>query len=87
METIHLTLSQDMQDFVHAETAKGQYGSTDEYIQSLIREERKRKEQAHLEKLLLDGLNSGPAQPMTDNDWDELKQHVLTIQAQNYNPK
>lgn len=30
-----------------------------------------------LEKLLLSGLDSGPAQPMTEDDWQALRQLAL----------
>jgi hypothetical protein len=33
--------------------------------------------QDELEKLLLDGLGSGVAQPMTEDDWQDLRQLAL----------
>lgn len=35
-----------------------------------------------LEKLLLEGLNSGEATPMTDKDWQEIRQAVREKIAQ-----
>jgi hypothetical protein len=34
------------------------------------------RDQAHLEQLLLEGLNSGPAAPMTDTDWEDIRREV-----------
>ena len=34
------------------------------------------RDKAHLEELLLEGLNSGPATPMTAADWDDIRRQV-----------
>lgn len=40
-------------------------------------EKPKRKEaKAHLEELLLEGLNSGPAVEMTSDDWADIRREV-----------
>ena len=36
----------------------------------------KRKAQEHLEALLLEGLDSGTATPMTTQDWEDIRQTV-----------
>lgn len=46
------------------------------HIRTLLREDQKRSAQEHLEKLLLEGINSGPAEPWTASDWIELRQHI-----------
>ena len=47
-----------------------------EYIRDLIRQDQKRKAKEHLETLLLEGLDSGTATPMSDGDWTEIRQAV-----------
>ena len=34
------------------------------------------RDETHLEQLLLEGLNSGPAEPMTDTDWEDMRREV-----------
>lgn len=45
----------------------------DEYLLALIRDAQKRKAGERLEALLLEGLESGPATEMTDDDWDDMR--------------
>jgi len=34
------------------------------------------RDKAHLEELLLEGLNSGPATPLTPSDWDDMRRQI-----------
>jgi hypothetical protein len=34
------------------------------------------RDAAHLEQLLLEGLNSGPAVPMTETEWEDIRREV-----------
>ena len=43
----------------------GSYGSTSDYIRDLIRRDLDRDAIDQVDRLLLDGINSGPAEPMT----------------------
>ncbi|MFP4006854.1 MAG: type II toxin-antitoxin system ParD family antitoxin [Spirulinaceae cyanobacterium] len=47
-----------------------------EYIRDLVRQDQKQKAQEHLETLLLEGLDSGTATPMSDRDWTDIRQAV-----------
>jgi antitoxin ParD1/3/4 len=42
----------------------------------LIRQDQKRHAQERLESLLLEGLNSGTTTPLTEQDWEEIRQVV-----------
>jgi len=42
----------------------------------LVRQDQKRKAQERLESLLLEGLESGSATAMTDEDWQDVRQAV-----------
>ncbi len=63
------------QGFIAEQTAKGGFGSESE-VQMLVKEAQVREARLLLESKLLDGLKS-PASPMTNGDWDSLKQEVL----------
>jgi antitoxin ParD1/3/4 len=43
---------------------------------------RQREAEDYLESLLLEGLASGEAKPMTPEDWDSLRRNVLERLAQ-----
>jgi antitoxin ParD1/3/4 len=74
--TIQLPLSESLSAFANEQAASQGYGSAAEYIAALVKAEQKKKAKEKLEALLLEGLNSGPAKPMTDADWEALRQRV-----------
>ena len=76
MDTMNISLPDPMKAFVEELVARGDYSSASEYVRTLIREDRKRRETEHLEALLLEGLNSGPATEMTPEDWEAIRQEV-----------
>jgi antitoxin ParD1/3/4 len=76
MATMNLSLPDAMKEFVEAQAAQEGYGSVSEYMRVIIRDLQKRKAKQELEAKLLEGLLSGPAEPMTREDWDELERRV-----------
>ena len=54
-------LRQKLEQKVHR---LGAYGSTSEYRRELIRRDLQQDAIDHVDQLLLDGVNSGPAEPM-----------------------
>jgi antitoxin ParD1/3/4 len=65
-----------MKAFVEAEVEAGGYNTTSEYFRALVYEAQDRKAQARLELLLLEGLISGEATPMTEEDWEGIRRNV-----------
>ncbi len=51
----------------------GGYGSVSEYVRELVREDLDRHAMENLERLLLEGVASGPAKPFTKADWKRLR--------------
>ena len=43
------------------------------YLRKWFRQQQKRKAKERLEALLLEGINSGSATPMTENDWEYIR--------------
>jgi antitoxin ParD1/3/4 len=76
MKSINISLPEEMRVYVEEQVASGGYSTTSEYIRQLIRQDRQQKAEKQLEKLLLEGLNSGEATPMTAEDWTEIRQAV-----------
>jgi antitoxin ParD1/3/4 len=76
MTTLNVSLPEAMKEFVEEQAAKGGYETASEYVRALIREAQIRAAKADLDAKLLEGLESGPATPMSKADWDELKRRV-----------
>jgi antitoxin ParD1/3/4 len=77
MINLSLLLPESFKDFIDQQVAKGGYSAPDEYLCDLIQEAKERAVEEHLEMLLLEALDSGPATPMTKADWEEIKQRGI----------
>ena len=73
---MNISLPESMRTYVEEQIKNGDYGTASEYIRELIRHDRAKKEHNKLESLLLEGLNSGAATPMTENDWADIRAAV-----------
>jgi antitoxin ParD1/3/4 len=62
MSTMNVSLPDELKAFVDAQTERGGYGSTSEFVRDLIRREQDRQA---LRALLLDGASSPPG-PVAD---------------------
>src|SRR5688572_30256750 len=76
METMNISLPDPMKEFVEELVAQGDYSSASEYVRALIREDKKRREKARRESMLLEGLASGPMTAMTAEDWQNIRDEV-----------
>jgi antitoxin ParD1/3/4 len=76
MTSMNISLPDSMRQFIEHQVARGGYGTISEYFRELVRQDKKRKAQEQLETLLLEGLSSGEATPMTDQDWEDIRAEV-----------
>ncbi len=70
MATMNISLSDDLKRFVDQQVAAKSFSSTSEYLRELIRRQRDAEQ---LRELLLEGLSSGPAVPVDETLFDELR--------------
>lgn len=70
--TVNISLPSEMREYVQQQVSLGGYSTTSEYLRNLIREDQKRHANERLERLLLDGLESGTSKSLTRGDWDAL---------------
>ncbi len=77
MQTMNISLPDQLKEFVDAEVGSGRYGTVSEYVRDLIRADEKRRAHQRLESLLLEGLESGAPTEMTRQDWDEIRQEAV----------
>ncbi len=76
MTSMNISLPEPLRDWVEAQIKGGRYGNVSEYVRELIRRDQERQAQQRLEQLLLEGMKSGPASPMTKEHWAELRDEV-----------
>jgi antitoxin ParD1/3/4 len=76
MTTMTISLPDEMKAFIEAQVVKEGYASVSEYLRAVIREVQKRQAKQKLEAKLREALLSGPATPMTREDWDTLERQV-----------
>jgi antitoxin ParD1/3/4 len=76
MTSLNIALPDPLREFVDQQVASGAYGSPSDYIQSLLRDARSRAALKQTEAALLEGLDSGPATPMTADDWAGIRRDV-----------
>jgi Arc/MetJ-type ribon-helix-helix transcriptional regulator len=74
---IQITLTGNLSEFVVSQAAAGSYPTPDEYVASLVAEERRRKAKTELEEQLILGLNSGPPIEFTDETWAARRQELF----------
>ena len=82
METLNISLSKAHREFVEAQVTEGGFSSVNKYFDALLRAERRRKAEEKLLALVKEAEESGPATPMTREDWDNLKRQVWEREAQ-----
>ena len=75
MATMNVSLPEGLKTFVDAQTERGGYGSTSEFIRDLIRREQDRQQ---LRNLLLDGASSSPGPAVDQSYFASLRRHVKT---------
>jgi len=76
MTTMNVSLPDEMKAFVEEQVQRGGYSTASEYLRELIRKAQKRAAMERLEKLLLEGLDSGPPIPVTPEFWEERRREL-----------
>jgi antitoxin ParD1/3/4 len=74
MTTLTVSLPEALTLYLQEQIASGYYTNANDYIQTLIQQDRSRKQ--YLEPLILEGIASGDETPMTGNDWNAIRQSV-----------
>jgi antitoxin ParD1/3/4 len=74
MATMNISLPDAMKTFVETQAARRGFGTVIEYVRAVIREvQEQQAERERLDALLLEGLASGLATPLTEEDWEHIR--------------
>ena len=77
MQTMNISLPDQLKEFVDGQVDSGRYSSVSEYVRDLIRDDEKRKLQERLEALLVEGIQGSKPTEMTRQDWDDIRREAL----------
>ncbi|MCC7141975.1 MAG: type II toxin-antitoxin system ParD family antitoxin [Candidatus Eisenbacteria bacterium] len=77
MTSLNISLPESLREWIDTVVASGGYGNASEYLRELIRDDQKRREEERLEKLLLEGLDSGDPIEVTPEFWAKLRKDVV----------
>lgn len=75
--TINISLPDTLKGEVEEIIASDGYGNASEFFRELVRNHIKEREQRKLESLLLQGLESGTASPLTKDDFAAIRERGL----------
>ena len=73
MATMNISLPDELKQFIDAQVSEHGYGSSSEYLRDLIR---KQRDVERLRKLLLEGANSGPGEPVTPDTFRRMREEL-----------
>jgi antitoxin ParD1/3/4 len=73
MATMNISLPDPLREFVERCVAEGGYHTVSEYFRELVRADQRRRAAGRIEGLMLEGVNSGPATPLTRQDIEAVK--------------
>ena len=74
MQTMNISLPDQLKEFVDDQVGSGRYSSVSEYVRDLIRDDEKRKAKEKLEAMLMEGIQSGEPTKMSRQDWADIRQ-------------
>ena len=77
MQTMNISLPDQLKDFVDEQVGSGRDSSVSEYVRELIRDDERRKAQEKLEALLMEGIQSGKPTGMTRRDWEDVRRQAM----------
>ena len=77
MQTMNISLPDQLKDFVDEQVRSGRYSSVSEYVRELIRDDERRTAQEKLETFLMEGLQSGKPTGMTRQDWEDVRRQAF----------
>ena len=76
MSNIPVELPDDLMQFVDQGTEKGGFANPSEFIVALVAAANERHRE--IEQALMTGISSGPAEPWTDEEWQAIKERVVS---------
>ena len=83
MTSLTISLPESVRDYIASYIQNGDFSTPSDYLRSLVREEQKRHEEAKLESMLLEALNTEGAIEMTSQYWQTKRQNFRASLQEN----
>ncbi len=80
---MNISLTKDLEKLIEKKVKSGFYQNRSEVVRDALRHLEENSEPEWLEQKIQEGLNSGPATPMTKADWDGIRERGLKRIAAN----
>ena len=77
MNQLNISLSDSMSTFINEQADRQGYPSANDYICSLITEAQNKVDEERLEKMLIEGLESGEFIDVTDEWWENRRNELI----------
>jgi putative addiction module CopG family antidote len=84
MVQFNISLPETLGGYVQAQIDDGRYASVGDYVRTLIEADQRERDlleeclrDSNVEALVIEGIESGDAGPMSKQDWDALKRPFL----------
>jgi antitoxin ParD1/3/4 len=71
--TMNISLPPALRKWIKGQVERRGFGTVSEYIRQVLRGEQEREARRRIDAALLDGLASGPATPMMDTGWEDVR--------------
>ena len=75
-KTIHISLPDPLKEYMDERVTEGNYSTLSDYVRVLVREDQKRHAEERLEKLLIEGLESGRGAEYGSQEWDKFWERI-----------
>lgn len=69
-------MPESLKEYMDERVSEEHYATISDYIRALVREDQKRHAEERLEKLLLEGLESGRGASLGSKEWDALWERI-----------
>ena len=79
--TMHISLPESLKEYVRRRVAEEHYSNPSDYVRALIREDQKRRDEERLERMLIEGLESGTGMPIDEKEWKALRKKIQATVA------
>lgn len=76
MATMNISLPDPLKQFVDEEVRDGGFAGASDYMRDLIRQRQREKAAAFLRQLIAEGLASGPAEPITEDTFTQMRKEL-----------
>ncbi|QDT39434.1 ribbon-helix-helix domain-containing protein [Stratiformator vulcanicus] len=87
MSRITIEISDELVEHLEERASSKGFGSASEYLQEIIRDDRRQAAFQRVEQLLLEGLDSGPPKELLPEDWDALRSRLASKHGQPVPPR